>query len=115
MDRLRSYPIEAIKVNFALPLMTGKDRFDLAAGLEEALRRVNFMAAWGLPVHLYVSNDLMARIHPVLVRNICSLGVERLYIFARDLDQPLVNSVACFGRGLGRSRLLWVNRKRPAT
>ena len=114
MDRLRSYPIEAIKVNLALPLMTSKDRFDLAAGLEEALRRVNFMAAWGLPVHLYVSNDLMARIHPVLVRNICSLGVERLYIFARDLDQPLVNSAACFGRGLGRSRLLWVNRKNPA-
>jgi len=115
VDRLRSYPIEAIKVHLALPLMADTDRSDPVAGLEEALRRVSFMASWGLPVHLYVPDDVMARIHRDLATNIRHLGVERLYIFARDLDQPLVNSVACFGRGLGRSRLLWVQRKRPAT
>jgi hypothetical protein len=46
-----------------------------------------------------------------LAKNIQHLGVERLYAFTRDLGQPLVNSVACFGRGLRRSRLLAVQRK----
>ena len=111
VERLRTYPIEAIKVHLALPLIPDTDRSDPVAGLEEALRRVSFMASWGLPVHLYVPNDLMARIHHVLATNILHLGVERLYAFTRDLDQALVNSVTCFGRRLGRSRLLWVKRR----
>jgi MoaA/NifB/PqqE/SkfB family radical SAM enzyme len=110
VERLRSYPIEAIKVNFTEPFMAETGGTDSGEVLEEALRRVSFLSSWGLPVHLYVPNDLMARIHRVMATNIRHLGVERLYAFTRDLDQPLVNSVACFGRGLGRSRLLWVQK-----
>ncbi len=111
VDRLRTYPIEAIKVHFVSLPMAGVDRSDAVAGLEESLRRVGFMASWGLPVHLYVSQDLMARIHRVFATKIRDLGVERLYAFSGDPAQPLANAVACFGRALGQTRLLWVNNQ----
>jgi len=111
VERLRTYPIEAIKVHLALPPVAGMDRSDAVFGLEETLRRVGFMASWGLPMHLYVSKELMARIHRVLAAKIRDLGVERLYTFSGDPARPLANAVACFGRGLGKTRLLWVNRR----
>ncbi|MFO8088615.1 MAG: radical SAM protein, partial [Desulfatiglandaceae bacterium] len=47
MEHLRSYPVEAIKINPALPLMSGKTLSDPAAGLEEALREVAFLCSFG--------------------------------------------------------------------
>jgi len=111
VERLRTYPIEAIKVHLDLPFMADMARSDPEAGLEEALRSVRFLSSWGLPVHLYVPTNLMAQFQAVFTTSIHQLGVERLYAFSRDLDHPLVNSVACFGRGLGHARLLWVKKK----
>ena len=107
-DRLRSYPIEAVKVCFSGPKM------DSALGLQEALRSLSSLSSWGLAVHLYVPMKLMTKFHSLFATGIQELGVERLYVFTRNLDQPLVNSVACFGRGVGHVRLLWVARVHPS-
>ncbi|MCG6533699.1 MAG: radical SAM protein [Syntrophales bacterium LBB04] len=97
VKRIRSYPIEAVKVHFSGSFTGDTARSDLAAALEEALRRVSFLCSWGLPIHLYVPMDLMAQFQALFAARIRELGVERLYTFTRDLDRPLVNSVACFG------------------
>ena len=111
VERLRSYRIEAIKVH--LPLQFIGDS-DLARRLGEALRRVTSVSVWGLPIHLYVPMDRMGEFHAAFATSIHQFGAERLYRFARDPDHPLVNSVACFGRGLERVRLLWVQKENPA-
>jgi MoaA/NifB/PqqE/SkfB family radical SAM enzyme len=113
VERLRSYPIEAIKVHLAFPSGARAARSDPVSGLEEALRQVSFMSSWGMPVHLYVPMDCMAEFQGLFASRFRQTGVERLYVFTRDLEHPLVNSVACFGRGLGRSRILGVQRKKP--
>jgi MoaA/NifB/PqqE/SkfB family radical SAM enzyme len=108
VERLRSYSIEAIKV--PLPLQFNGDIAcsDPGHRFGEASRRVSSVSAWGLPIHLYVPMDRMGEFHAAFATSIHQLGVERLYGFARDLDHPLVNSVACFGRELKRVRLFWV-------
>jgi MoaA/NifB/PqqE/SkfB family radical SAM enzyme len=113
VERLRSYPIEAIKVHFTGPFMAETGGTDSKEGLEEALQRVSFLSSWGLPVHLCVPMDFMAKFHALFASRMRQLGVERLYAFTRDPDHPLVNSVACFGREMGRSRILGIQRKKP--
>ena len=111
VERLRSYRIEAIKVQLPLQVITDPDA---AHGLREALRRVSSVSAWGIPIHLYVPLDRMVEFPSALATSIHRLGVERLYAFTRDHDHPLVNSVACFGKELERVRLLWVKKENPA-
>jgi len=114
VERLRSYPIEAIKVALPSQFIVDIAHPDHAHGLGEVLRRVSSVSAWELlPIHLYVPMDYLAEFHAEFSRSIHQLGVDRLYAFTRDLDQPLVNAVACFGRELGRVRLLWVRRENP--
>ncbi len=108
-QRLRSYPVEALKIRLPLPTTTGGDGLD-AAGLQEALRRVRAVSASGLPIHLYVPADVEARFRPILAASIPHLGVERLYTFTRDGHAGLRNAVGCFGSGFGRVRLLWLER-----
>lgn len=113
-ERLRSHHIEAIKVHPPLQDKGDLARPDPARGLGEALRRVSAMSAWGLPIYLYVPMDRMAEFHTAFATSIHQLGVERLYAFTKDLAHPLLNSVACFGRGLGRMKLLWVQKENSA-
>jgi MoaA/NifB/PqqE/SkfB family radical SAM enzyme len=113
-ERLRSYRIEAIKVHLPRQLPADLARPEPAGGMGEALRRVSSMSAWGLPIHLYVPMDRIGEFHAAFGTHIRQLGVERLYTFTKDLASPLVNSVACFGRGLERVRLLWVKKEDPA-
>jgi len=110
-ERLRRYPIDAIKVNLPLHCMDGiRGVEDPGHGFGEALRRATFMIDCGVPVHLYVPTDRMAEFHHVFATRIHLLGIERLYTFTRSHGKSLVNSVACFGRGLERLRLLWVKK-----
>ncbi|HSB82033.1 MAG TPA: radical SAM protein [Candidatus Methylomirabilis sp.] len=114
-ERLRSYRIGAIRV--LLPLGGGKDveaALDASVGLAEILKRVRAISSCGLPVHLYVPMDAPAESHVTLARWIHHLGAERVYTYTREPAQPLPNSFACFGRGLGRVRLVWAQRDRPA-
>jgi MoaA/NifB/PqqE/SkfB family radical SAM enzyme len=111
MERLRSYSVEAIKVNLALPFRSGKSFSGLAADLEEALRDVQFFCSFDLPIHVYIPMELIQNLQGVPAATIRQLGVERLYAYSRDLDQPLVNSVLCFGRVVGLVKLLWVRRR----
>jgi MoaA/NifB/PqqE/SkfB family radical SAM enzyme len=111
IEHLRSYPIEALKVRLAMPIMGDGTCRDGAAGFQKALGRVSALCCRDLPVHLYVPMDLVAQFRAVLERSIAQVGVERLYTFTIDHDRPLVNSVACFGRGLGRARILWVKKR----
>jgi hypothetical protein len=113
VQRLRSYRIGAIKLRLT-PAASDNDRLDPYNGFGEALRTVSSVSAWGVPVHLYLPMDLMAQTGPALMTSIHDLGVERLYAFTEDLDHPLGNSVACFGRGLERVRLLWVQKEHGA-
>ena len=111
VERLLSYPIEAVKVRLSIPIMGDGTLRDGAAGLQEALRRVSVLCSWGLTVHLYVPMDSMGQLRAVFEKIIHQLGVERLYAFTRDSDRPLTNSVGCFGRRLGRVRILWIKKK----
>jgi hypothetical protein len=108
VERLRSYPIEAIRVPLPLPFVGDIDRSDLGNGFGEALRGATSMGGRGLPIHLYVPMDRMGEFHAAFATRVHQLGLERLYAYTRGLDHPLANSVACFGRELDRVRLLWV-------
>ncbi len=114
MERLRPYHIEVIKVHLPLQFMADIAHPDAARRLGEALLRVSSGGAWQLPIHLYVPMDCIAEFHAAFARSVHQLGVERLYAFTKELDYPLVNSVACFGRELGRVRLLWVKKNPKA-
>lgn len=114
-ERLRSYPIEAVKLHLSAPSHGGPARSDAEAGLQEALWSVAFVAGVGPPIHLYVPMETAARFRTALARAVSRLGVERMYGFTKNFDSPLVNSVGCFGRGLGRARILWVQKRESAT
>jgi len=109
--RLRSYPVEAIKLHLSMPLNGGSARSGDATGLQEALQGISFVSSLGPPVHLYVPMDMATRFQTEFAKAVHQLRVERLYAFTKDFDHPLVNSVGCFGRGMGRSRILWVERQ----
>jgi MoaA/NifB/PqqE/SkfB family radical SAM enzyme len=109
--KLRSYPIEAIKVHLPELLTAGVRVSGSSEALEESLRRVGFMSSWGLPIHLYVPTAVMEEHQDLLAPSLGQLGVERLYACSRDPDRPLANAVACFGRELGRNRLVGVKRR----
>ncbi|MBN1545857.1 MAG: hypothetical protein JW902_04280, partial [Syntrophaceae bacterium] len=111
VERLRSYPVEAIKVHFPVQLMSDGVNAVREGGLEKAMRAVGTIASWGMPVHLYIPGDLIRLLHKMLSTNIHRLGVERLYVFVRDYSQPLTNHVGCFGRNMGRAQVLWVDRR----
>ncbi len=110
-ERLRSYPIEAIKLHLCMHV-DGPASSDCAAGLQEALLRVRLISSFGLPVHLYVPMDFAVQFLAAFATAIHQLGVERFYAFTKDFDRPLVNSVGCFGRGLGCARILWLEKRR---
>jgi hypothetical protein len=55
--------------------------------------------------------DTATRFQTAFATAIHQLGVERLYAFSKNFDLPLVNSVGCFGRGMGRARILWVKKR----
>ncbi len=105
-DRARSSAIEAINVHF--PAGRAETATNPHA-MEEAFRNVASLRSWGLPVRLWAPMYLLSKCHQFFAARIHELGVERLYAYAKDTDLPLVNSVACFGRVLGRARILWVD------
>jgi len=115
IERLRSYSVEAIKVHFPVRLMSGGAGAVQEDRLEIALRTIKYIALWGLPVHLYIPGDLMRVLYKLITRNICRLGVEKLYVFVRDYNRPLANQVGCFGRQMGKAQILWVDRRKVAT
>jgi hypothetical protein len=112
VERLRSYPIEAIKVHLPVSLFAAEHPAEQAADFDDALNRMRYITAWSFPVHLYVPDDLLAQVHPFVTVCIQQLGVERLYAFTRNPAQPLVNSVGCFGRQMGQARILWADNRR---
>jgi MoaA/NifB/PqqE/SkfB family radical SAM enzyme len=113
MERLRSYPIEAVKVHLPLQFMADIAHPDGARRLGEALRQMSLGGARQFPIHLYVPMDHMPAFHAAFAKSVHQLGVERLYAFTKDFDEPLVNSVACFGKALGNVWLLWATRNTP--
>ena len=114
MEGLRSYPVADIKIHLSVSRQGTEAASGGASRLQEALRRVGSVASWGLPVHLYVPMDLVAEFQALFAASIQQSGVERLYGYRKDLERPLANSVGCFGRGLGYSRVLWLDKKRGA-
>jgi MoaA/NifB/PqqE/SkfB family radical SAM enzyme len=108
MDRLRSYRIEAIKVPLPFQPIGDIGRPGPGNGFRETLQGATSLSKWGLPIQLYVPMDRMGEFHAAFATSVHELGAERLYGFARDLEQPLLNSVACFGREVERVRLFWV-------
>ncbi len=103
-ERLRSFPIRAIRV--MMPL----DEAGMPGGLRDALGRIRAVQGLGIPIHLFLPADAPAEAHRGLAENAARLGVERIYLFHRDPAAPLPNAVACFGRALGRARLAWAVR-----
>jgi len=101
LNRLRCYPVEAVKVHLPVRFM------------DEALEGATFMSDSAVPIHLYVPADRMAEFHNVLATHIHRWGLERLYAFTKGRDNPLLNSVACFGRNLDNFKLLWVKKNNP--
>ncbi len=110
--RLQSYPIEAVKLHLSMRRVGGPAPPDSAAWLREALLSVRSVTSFGLPIHLYVPGDLAGQFKGDLAAAIQHSGVERLYAFTKDADRPLGNAVGCFGRGVGRARILWVERRK---
>lgn len=110
VQRLRSYRIGAIKLRLT-PATFGSGRLDTSNEFGESLRTVSMVSAWGLPVYLYLPMDRVAQNGHALMTGIHDWGVERLYAFSKDLDHALGNSVACFGKGLERVRLLSVQKE----
>lgn len=108
-ERLRSYPVEAVKLHLSVP-GADRSRSDDAAGLQETLGGAGFVSSLGHPVHLYVPAEVVARFQAVFSAAIRPPGVERLYAFTKDFDHALSNPVGCFGRGVGRARILWAKR-----
>jgi hypothetical protein len=102
MQRLRSYPIAAVKVHAGEPA--------------EALARARSLSSWGFPVQLYVPLDRVEQARSIFGADLERLGIERLYTFTNteDASRSLVNAVACFGKGLERVRMLWAYREQPA-
>ncbi|MBN2568646.1 MAG: radical SAM protein [Deltaproteobacteria bacterium] len=113
MERLRFYPIEAVKVHLPLQFMDDIAHPNGKRRLGEALREMSSKGARKYPIHLYVPMDRMEEFHAAFSKSVYQLGVERLYTFTRELYHPLVNSVACFGRELGIVRLLWAEKRNP--
>jgi hypothetical protein len=107
---LRTYPIEAIKVHFPIPFREDGTYSHREDEIERAFRKVASLSLWGIPVHLYMPMDLLAQNRSVLATVIPKLRIERLYGYTKDCDDSLTNSVACFGRGMGHGRILWVSR-----
>jgi MoaA/NifB/PqqE/SkfB family radical SAM enzyme len=113
LNRLRCYPVEAVKVHLPVRFMDDIRGADRGYGLQEALEGATFMSDSAVPIHLYVPADRMAEFHNVLATHIHRWGVERLYAFTKGRDNPLLNSVACFGRNLDNFKLLWVKKNNP--
>ncbi|HOG17644.1 MAG TPA: radical SAM protein [Syntrophales bacterium] len=107
MDRLRAFPIEAVKIRLALPPGAGAD----GAGLTAALEKTAALSSRGFPVYLHVPADLMDAISRPLGKLLYRTGAERLYSFTRDAAHPSANAAACFGREVGSARLLWARRE----
>lgn len=78
--------------------------------LEKTFAGLSIFSDQGLAIHLYVPMEGMAGSHAMIAAKIRQSGVERVYAFTRATDQPLANSVGCFGRALGRVRLLWAHK-----
>jgi len=109
-ERLRSHPIEAIKLHLSLPSVGQPTGSSGVIGFEEVLQGMRSISSLGLPVHLYVPMDRVRQFQELFISVIHQLGIERLYAFSKDLDRPLGNSVGCFGRKVGFARILWVRR-----
>ena len=109
-ERLKSFPVEAVKIRLSLPSAAGGGT-DPATLIKTALEKATALCSRGVPVHLYVSADLMNMIHRPLGELLHATGVERLYSISRDDARPLVNAVACFGKAVGTARLLWARRE----
>ncbi len=106
-QQLASRPIRALKV--LVPLWTSGGG-EHARELDQTVAGLATLDAQGIPLHLYVPMAGMAKAHDLVARAIGKTGVVRVYGFSRTTEQPLVNSAACFGRGLERVRLLWAHR-----
>lgn len=109
LERLKSFVLEAVKIRLVLPA-SGPGSRDCTTELEAALLKAESLCARNIPVHLHVAADLMETIHRSLAKCLYRTGVERVYSFTGDAREPLANAVACFGREVGRSRLLWARR-----
>lgn len=107
MERLRSYPIEAIKVHLPLGFMADIAHPLAGNRLAAALAHLSSGSNWRFPVYLYVPRGCLPAFHAAFARSIHQLGVERLYAFTKERDDPLTNAVACFGKDLGSLQLLW--------
>ena len=107
MERLRSYPVEAIKVHLPLGLMADIDHPAAGSRLAAALEQVSSGSSWRFPVYLYVPMGCLPAFNGAFAGSIHQLGVERLYAFTKERDDPLNNAAACFGKDMGSLRLLW--------
>lgn len=74
----------------------------------DGLQTIETLVANDMPVHLYLPLAAMPAPDAAEAKRLLASGVERIYGCARDADTPIANAVACFGRELGRVRLLWV-------
>ena len=110
VERIRNFPIQAVKIRLVLPPAAESVAADFATILGAGLEKATDLSRRGIPVHLWVPTEMMEKIHPLLARRLYQTGVQRLYAFTRDAAHPVVNAAACFGRQLGSARLLWARR-----
>lgn len=109
--RLRSYRINAVKILLPLDLAAHGATPDSQLILENALHTIRTLVDNRIPVYLYLPMVNLQAPQSVGKQRLLRSGVERIYAFARDEEKPLSNAVACFGRELGRVRLLWAQQQ----
>jgi MoaA/NifB/PqqE/SkfB family radical SAM enzyme len=112
VERLVSYPIEAVKIHLSPSGVDERGDSDEKLRLDQALGGLKLLTSIGLPIHVYVPLTLFRRFQGLFAQAIPRLDIERFYVFERDMGRPVANPVACFGKGLANSRILWVKRRR---
>ena len=109
--RLRAYRIIAVKMLLPLDLANTGAASDNRIMFENALKSIRTIFEQRLPLYLYLPMTNIQALPSSVKQRLLHSGVERIYAFTRDSDDPVTNAVACFGRELGRVRLLWAEQK----
>jgi len=113
-ERLARCRVGAVKVMLPPQLMDAATWGEAAwREVVETLRRARSLGLRGVPVQLYLPANAAPALHQLVQNNLPQLCLERVYLFQRDANRPLVNAAACFGKTLGSVRLVWRRADAP--
>ncbi len=111
--RLRRFPLKAVKILLDPGFRDDGTLPDFRGMVDHAIRSIRMAVECGIPLYFYLPETIINYIRPTDRDRLLASGVERIYTYTPDaVGEPLPNAVACFGRGLGRVRLLWADRQR---